>query len=73
MKIKFSSAQYRLFSRYAEDVSKGVLLYSVVGYFLPSVLPSAVRPSLLEFVMGVLASLTGLIGASILVEKGELK
>lgn len=66
MRIRLSASQYRLLARYAEDLSKATALYNVVGYFLPSVLPSAVQPSILQLVAGVAFALTSLLVALIL-------
>jgi hypothetical protein len=70
-KHNLSHGQLRLLSRYLEDISKGVALYNVVGYFLPSILPSVVRPSILQLIGGIIISLTALVFALILEKKGE--
>ncbi|HCS78800.1 TPA: hypothetical protein DIV55_03575 [Patescibacteria group bacterium] len=64
--MKFTKGQYQLLSRYAESISKASAPYNVVGYFLPSVLPSVVKPSISQVIGGVLVSLTGLVFALIL-------
>ena len=49
------------------------MLYNAAGYFLPSVLPSATRPSLAEFIIGLIAALTLLMFSFILINKGGEK
>lgn len=71
MKLQLSTSQYRLLSRYCEDLSKALALYNVGGYILPSVLPSSIRPSLVEFAGGGFAALTFFVFAIILVKRGE--
>lgn len=70
MRIRVSSAQYKLLSRYCEDLSKAAVLSTVAGYFLPSVLPSATKPSLAEAIIGGMVSLILLIAAVNLIKKG---
>lgn len=71
MAIKLVSSQYKLLSRYCEDLSKATALATVVGFFLPSVLPSAIMPTPEKAVFGGIWSLTLLGVAAILVKKGE--
>lgn len=73
-KSKLSRGQYQLLARYAEDISKVVAFYDVTGYFLPSVLPAAIQPTVAQFFGGVFVVLTGLLVALILEGKaGRLK
>ncbi len=69
MILRFTRGQYDLLSRYAEDMSKAVLLYNVAGYFFPSVLQSSFRPTLSELFSGAMLSLTFLATALILEAK----
>lgn len=66
-----TSVQYKLFSRVLEDVAKGILLSVVVGYFLPSVLPSAIEPTQSAAIGGFITALTFLYFAAIFVERGK--
>ncbi|MBI3576996.1 hypothetical protein HY086_03090 [Candidatus Gottesmanbacteria bacterium] len=71
MSIRLHSGQYRLLSRYAEDVSKATLLYNVAGYFFPSILQSAFQPTLFQLLTGAVLSLTFLVIALILENKAR--
>ncbi|OGM30750.1 hypothetical protein A2630_04070 [Candidatus Woesebacteria bacterium RIFCSPHIGHO2_01_FULL_44_10] len=73
MHIKLTSSQYKLLSRYFEDLSKALVLYNVIGYFLPSILPTTIRPSGSQLILGAFASLTVLALALILERGGEQK
>lgn len=68
MKLKLLPSQYKLLSRYCEDLSKAVALYNVAGFFLPSILPNAIRPSLGQFLGSIVAALTLLTAAGILIK-----
>ena len=71
VKPELTSSQYKLLSRYCEDSSRTLFISVVVGFILPSVLPSAVRPTLYQFFWGVILSLMFLLGAVKLVERSE--
>jgi len=71
MKLNLFPSQYKLLSRYCEDLSKAALLSTAGGYFLPSVLPSAIRPTLSEAAFGGIVSLTLLLFSIKFVKKGE--
>ncbi len=73
MTIHLFPSQYKLLARYTEDLSKTITLYNVAGYFLPSILPAAVKPTILQLIFGILLALTTLFIAIILEEKGEIK
>ena len=73
MKLKITSSQYKLLSRYCEDLSKAIMLYNIVGYFLPSVLSSLNKPSIGEFIVGLVAALTLLFISIILINRGGNK
>jgi len=67
--LKLTSPQNKLFSRFFEDAAKGIFLSVVVGYFLPSVLPSATRPTGTQAFGGGFVSLISLSFAAILIRR----
>lgn len=58
MKIQLTASRYKLLAHYCEDLSKAIALSNVIGFFLPSVLPSALLPSTVQLAGGVLTALT---------------
>jgi len=71
MAVELESSQYKLLSRYCEDLSKATVLSTVVGFFLPSVLPAAITPTPDKAIMGGVWSLALLGMAVALIKKGE--
>lgn len=71
MAIKIVPSQYKLLSRYCENLSSAIALATLVGFFLPSVLPSAIVPTKQMAIAGTIWALILLVLAVILVRKGE--
>jgi len=71
VKTELTASQYKLLSRYCEEASRALFISVVIGFILPSVLPSALRPTLYQFFWGMILSLMFLLGAVKLVERGE--
>jgi len=69
-KLELASSQYKLLSRYCADLSKALLIASVIGFVLPSALPSAIVPTPDKALAGGIGALTLLVFAVKFAEGG---
>lgn len=71
MRIKLVGSQYKILSRYCEDLSEVAALSTFGGYFLPSVLTTEIRPTSSEAIFGGITSLFLLSASLMFIKKGD--